>query len=215
MNATKTSKDHLRNTSWRSCGIGINLAQERTHMNFLDELLAEVEEQEGRKRIEMDLAKADQLLMALSQIDSQSEKIDRVATEETALIESWRTSEQERLGKKRNWLSWNLQQFLNGTGEKTIRLAHGVIKSRLSRDRCDISDIDKFNKVAGKYGLLRTYPERSEPDLSAVLGFIKAKGGEIPPGVEFIPGTPKFSYTLTKKGNGNGTEQRNTSEIGA
>ena len=172
---------------------------------FLDELLAEVEEKEQQKKLQLDMIKADQILMALAKIDGQSEEIDRVATEESALIESWRKAELDRLEKKRSWLCWNLQQFLTGTGEKTIRLAHGTIKERMGRDKVDIADIDRFTKVAGKFGLLRSYPERQEPDLNAVLTYIK-RTGDIPAGVELIPGTPKFSYTLTK-GNSNGDKQ--------
>jgi hypothetical protein len=176
----------------------------------MDELLAEVEEKEQLKKFELDRGKADFLLIALTKIDSQAEEIDRVATDETALIESWRNCELERLEKKRSWLCWNLHQFLNGTGEKTIRLAHGVIKERMGRDKVEIIDIDVFLKVGTKYGLLRTYPERQEPDLNMVSSYIK-RTGEIPPGVVLIPGTQKFSYTLTK-GNGNGTEERTKTE---
>ena len=176
--------------------------------SFMDELLAEVEEKEQRVKIELDRVKADQLLMALQKIDAQSDEIELVARDEISLIESWHNRELERLEKKRSWLCWNLEQFLKGTGEKTIRLAHGTIKERMGRDKVDITDIDVFEKVGTKYGLLRTYPERQEPDLNAVLAYIK-RTSEIPPGCVLIPGTPKFSYTLTKKGNnGNGTEQR-------
>ena len=172
---------------------------------FMDELLAEAEEKEQQKQLELDRVKADQLLIALQKIDAQSEEIERVATDESALIESWRKSEQERFEKKQSWLCWNLQQFLAGTGEKTIRLAHGTIKERMGRDKVDIADLDKFVKIAGKYHLLRTYPERQEPDLNAVLSYIK-RTGEIPPGIVLIPGVPKFSYSLIEKGessNGN------------
>jgi hypothetical protein len=137
---------------------------EETMTNFLDTLLAEVEEKEMQKKLELDRVKADQLLMALQKIDAQSQEIDQVASAETALIESWRHDELERQDKKRSWLCWNLEQFLKGTGEKTIRLAHGTIKERMGRDKVDIADIDVFLKVGIKYGLLRTYPEHQEPD---------------------------------------------------
>jgi hypothetical protein len=177
-------------------------------MNFLDELLADVEEKEQQKKLELDRAKADTLLMALQKIDAQADEIELVARDEISLIESWHNSELDRLEKKRSWLCWNLSQFLISTGEKTIRLAHGTIKERMGRDKVDIADIDQFNRVASKYGLTRSYPSREEPDLNAVLAYIK-RTAEIPPGAVLIPGTPKFSYTLTKKGdNGNGTEQK-------
>jgi phage host-nuclease inhibitor protein Gam len=175
--------------------------------SFMEELLAEVEEKEQLKKIELDRVKADQLLMALKTIDTQSDEIELVARDEISLIESWHNRELERLEKKRSWLCWNLEQFLKGTGEKTIRLAHGTIKERMGRDKVDIADIDVFSKVGAKYGLLRTYPEREEPDLNAVLAYIK-RTGEIPPGVVLIPGVSKFGYTLIKKGDGNnGTER--------
>ena len=65
--------------------------------SFMDELLAEVEEKEAQRKLDLDKVKADKLLMALTKLDEQSDEIGRVAGEETAIVETWRKTEQERL----------------------------------------------------------------------------------------------------------------------
>ena len=177
--------------------------------SFMDELLAEVEEKEAQRKLDLDKVKADQLLMALTKLDEQSDEIDRVADEETAIVETWRKIEQERLEKKRTWLCWNLEQYLKSTGEKTIRLAHGQIKERMGRDRIEITDPEMFESAAATLGLLRTYPARHEPDLRAVLDYIR-RTGEVPPWVQYIPGSPRFSYQLVQKGESNNGRKQQT-----
>jgi hypothetical protein len=58
----------------------------------------------------------------------------------------------------------------------------------------------RFLKVGDKLNLLRKIPESLEPDLSAIQQHIK-RTGEIPVGVDVIPGEAKFSYSLTRGGN--------------
>ena len=78
---------------------------------FMDELLAEVEEKEQQRKLELDLLKSDQLLMAISKLESQMNEVNKLADDEIALIENYRKNELERIEKKRSWLLFNLEGF--------------------------------------------------------------------------------------------------------
>lgn len=168
-------------------------------MNFLDELLAEVEEKQAAHKLECDRLKADQLLQLAAKLEDELAGVNKLADDEVALIEGYRQSETARLQRKLDFIAWQLQQFAQGTGEKTIRLVRGVLKMRQGRDRCEISDESAFLKVAGRLGLLRTVPAESKPDLTSLVSYVK-RTGEVPPGVNYIPGQVRFSYSLTRNG---------------
>jgi hypothetical protein len=98
------------------------------------------------------------------------------------------------LDKKRAWLLFNLEAFARSSGEKTLRLPHGVLKMRKGRDKVAVVEMEAFLKVAGKMGLVKSIPECITPDNQAILNRIKTTG-EIPAGVEYFPGETKFTYT--------------------
>ena len=169
-------------------------------MTFIDEILAEAEVAEEKRRIELDKLRADQLLMAVARLEVSMTDVNKLADDEMKIIEEYRSLELARLDKKRSWLVWNLEQYMRSTGEKTIRIPHGQLKIRKGRDRVAVVAMDLFLKVGQKLGLLRTIPETFAPDVQAILDHIK-RTGEIPDGVQFIPAENKFSYSTTKEGN--------------
>jgi hypothetical protein len=178
--------------------------------NFLDELLAEVEEKEQHKKLELDALKCDQLLMAVAKLESQMDDVNKLANDEIKLVEQYRQTEVERLEKKRSWLLFNLEGFWRqqseATGEKTLRLPHGSLALRKGRDKVEIENMAIFLKIAPRNGWLRTTPEKHEPDLQAIAAHIKATG-EIPIGTKLIPGGINFSYQINNNGGpSNGTE---------
>lgn len=74
----------------------------------------------------------------------------------------------------------------------------------------EVTDLEIFLKQPEHQQFLRVIPESYQPDLSSLYEYIK-KTGHLLPGVNLTPATVKFSYTLTKGGNGNGkaaAEQR-------
>ena len=177
---------------------------------FMDELLAEVEAKEHQVKLNLDRLKADQLLMAISKLDSQIEDANKLCDDEIKLIEQYRQSEVERIEKKRSWLLFNLEGFarqqLDQTNEKTMRLPHGSLALRKGRDKIEITQMPVFLKVGPRLGLLRTTPEEHVPDMTALAAYVK-RTGEIPIGTKLIPGTINFSYTINTKGEpSNGTE---------
>jgi hypothetical protein len=177
--------------------------------DFIEELLAESAIADANKRIEVNKLRADQLLMAVSTLDTQMAEVNELADDEIQLIEQYRTTEIARLDKKRSWLLWNLEQFMRSTSEKTIRLPHGTLKMRKGRDRIAIVAMEKFLAVANKLKLLRKVPEEYNPDNAAILAHVKTTG-EIPAGVEFIPAGSKFSYSTN--GESDDTDEREQAE---
>jgi hypothetical protein len=208
-NDEKHDQNSLCGPAGRCRCAGIAHSKEAPMTNFLDELLAEVEEKQLQKKIELDQLKADQLLMAVAKLESQMDDVNKLADDELKLIEQYRQAEIERLEKKRSWLLFNLEGFWRQqseqTGEKTLRLPHGSLALRKGRDKVEIENMAIFLKIAPRNGWLRTTPEKHEPDLQAIAAHIKATG-EIPLGTKLIPGGISFSYQITK-GNGNGTER--------
>ena len=182
-------------------------------MNFMDELLADVEEKEEKRKLELDRLRADQLLTAIGTLEQRADDINELADSEIKLIEEYRETEITKVQKKISWLSWNLEQFARSSGEKTINLPHGSLKLRLGRDKVTVVEIQRFLDVPSNQKYLKIIPESYEPDIQAIHDHIKATG-HIPDGVDMKPAASKFSYTI--RSNKNGKEQRQrTSESGA
>ena len=178
-------------------------------VQWLDEMLADIESQETQRRLEFDKLKADQALAAVGKIEADMTAVNTLVDEEVRLIEHYRKTELERLDKKRAWLILNLEGFMRKhtetTEEKSLRLPHGQIGLRKSRDRVEISNPDLFAKVADRLGLWRISPEKKEADLQAVSAYIKLNN-HVPAGVTVIPGSTNFSYSTNGGNNGHKAE---------
>jgi hypothetical protein len=131
--------------------------------------------------------------------------VNGLVEKEVKLLEEYGSAELARLDKKRSWLLFNLDAFARSTGEKTVRLPHGILKLRKGRDKIAVVAMEAFLAQAQTLGLLRTVPETFTPDIQAVLAHIK-RTGEILPGVEFIPADIRFSYSVN--GGNDESEQR-------
>ena len=180
-------------------------------IDFIEELLKESEEADQKTRIEVDKLRADQLLAAIAVLETQMNDVNDLVDKEMQLLEQYRSSELARLDKKRSWLVFNLEGFARSTGEKTIRLPHGILKLRKGRDRVAVVVMEEFLKKAQALGFLRTVPESYTPDTQAVLAHIK-RTGEVPPGIEYIPAEVKFTYTTNGDSNGDGKRNGNEAE---
>ena len=167
---------------------------------WLTELLEMAEHKEEKHRIEMSKIRADQALTVIASIEEKATEIEQIAEEEIKLITSWKESELTKLQRRESWLSFQLEQFLNKTGESTLNLAHGVIKVRKSRDKVTVVDEEKFLPVGKKLGLVRRIEAKEEPDLNAIRAYLKLHGNRPPSGVIVTPGQPTFSYSTLKKG---------------
>lgn len=181
-------------------------------ISFIDELLLESEQKEKQQLIEMNRLRADQILAALAVLEGQADAINKLADDEVRIIEEYRQVELQKIEKQASWLAWQIEQYIRSTNEKTIVLPHGKLKLRLGRDKVEITDMEKFTKVAAVRGLLRPMPESFEPDIPKILAYLKQN--RLLPGVSLIAAQTKFSYT-TLKGPTNGTGEADKSEAGA
>jgi hypothetical protein len=178
-------------------------------IDFIAELLREAELADRETKIEMDRLRADQLLAAVAVLEEHMADANDLVDKEIQLLEEYRSSELGRLDKQRSWLLHNLEAFARSSGEKTMRLPHGILKMRKGRDKVAVVAMEDFLKVAGKLGLVRSVPESITPDNQAILNRIKATG-DIPAGVEYFPAETKFSYTI--KGEIDGERERDTDQ---
>jgi hypothetical protein len=179
-------------------------------VDFIDEMLKEAEVRDEEQRIAMDRLRADATLAAIGVLECEMGEVEELCNQEIRLIEEYRCRELERLEMKRSWLLFNLEAWVRATSEKTIRLIHGVCKIRKGRDKVAIVSMEEFLKVGPGLKLVRTVPERREPDMRAIIEHIK-RTGEIPSGVEFIRADTRFSYTINGGQHGNDEE----AEVGA
>ncbi len=169
-------------------------------MTFIEEILAEAEIADAKVRVELSRLRADQTLAALGVLEKQADEVNKLAESEIIIIQEWRQQELQKIEKKAQWLEYQLEQYIRSTDEKTINLPHGSIKLRMGREKVEITDMEKFLRVAPSRGLIRSVPESYEPDMPKVLAYLKTNG--FLTGVKLIPGQTKFSYNT--KGNGNG-----------
>ena len=181
---------------------------------WLTELLEQAERNETKHRIEMSKIRADQALTVIASIEEKASEIEQIAEEEIKLITRWKESELVKLQKKESWLSFQLEQFLNKTGESTLNLAHGVIKIRKSRDKVTVVDEEKFLPVGQKLGLVRHIDAQDEPDLNSIRAYCKLHGNRPPSGVLLTPGQPTFSYSTLKKGKSDEQIEQSEAEDG-
>ena len=168
-------------------------------IDFIEELILQAEQADQEKRIEMDRLRADQLLSAVAVLEGQMSDVNELVDKEIRLLEEYRSNELSRLEKKLSWFVINLDGFMRTSGEKTVRLPHGTLKLRKGKDRIAVVALEQFLNIGQKLGLLRRVPETMTPDTQAILNHVHSTG-EIPPGIEVIPGEVKFSYS-TNGGN--------------
>lgn len=181
---------------------------------WLQELLDDTEAADQKHLLEMNKIRADQALTAIAIMEDKIDEIEQIAQQEIDLVTSWKEVETTKLQNKINWLSFNLEKFIRGTGDSTIALAHGTIKIRKSRDKIEIVDLQKFATIGQRHGLLRHINATDEPDLNALRAFIKVNGGKPPAGVILTPGQPTFSYSTTQKGQNDEQSERSQTEAG-
>ena len=179
--------------------------------SWLQELLDQSETVEEKRALAMNKILADRALAAVAVIESKINEVNVIAEQEIALIVGWQESEIVKLQKKIDWLSWNLESFMKGTGEKTVTLPHGQLKMRMGRDKVEVVDFDKFMPVGKRLGLLRHIPEKDEPDLAAIAAWIKLNH-KPPIGITLIPAQSKFSYKTITQGDADATNDSNAEQ---
>lgn len=168
-------------------------------MNFLEELLQEVEQ----KEVERDEAYFDLLLLQIKQINSQISYNFSQAEKECSMINNFVLQKNAQLQEKVKWLELKLEGFIRERGVKSIPLTNGTLKMHKKPDRVEVEDLELFLKNARKE-LVTVIPEQLKPNLSAVKNFIKTR--PTPQGIKVIEGKVEFSYSLNKEEENAGEE---------
>ncbi|MDX9712570.1 MAG: host-nuclease inhibitor Gam family protein [Ignavibacteriaceae bacterium] len=175
-------------------------------MNFLDELLQEVEQ----KEFERDEAYFDLLLLQIKQINNQISYNFSQAEKECSMINNFVLQKNAQLQEKVRWLELKLEGFIRERGVKSIPLTNGTLKMHKKPDRVEIGDLELFLKKA-KPEMLTIIPEQVKPDLNKIKNYIKSK--PVPPGIKVIEGKEEFSYKLREESEEENTNGR-TKETG-
>ena len=160
-------------------------------MNFLDELLQEVE----LKEQEQTEAYFDLLLLQIKQLNSQIAYNFSQAEKECSMINNFVLHKNAQLQERIRWFELKLEAFIKERNEKTITLPNGTLKMHKKPDKVEIEDIDLFLKKA-RPEMLTIVPEQVKPDMNKIKAFIKTK--PVPPGIKITEGKEEFTYKLTE-----------------
>jgi len=161
-------------------------------VNFLDELLMEVETKEQQQTE----AGYDLMLLAIKKYQSEIKRNFEEGDKECQLIQNFVLSKNSQIQEKVNWLEKKLEAYIREREEKTISLANGTLKMHKKPDRIEVEDLELFLKNARKEWLT-VIPEQLKPNLLAIKNHIKTR--PTPKGVKIIEGQIEFSYSLNKE----------------
>jgi hypothetical protein len=161
--------------------------------HFMDELLADVEEQEELASE----ALCDLTLIEIRDLEAKIKHTFDQSEEEQTIIQNFALRRAAKFQDRINFLARKLEVFITERGDKTISLPHGILKIRKKQDKVEISDLGAFLENATPL-MLNTVPESAKPDIAGIKAWMKMTGGKIPPGVKLIPGENEFSYKLNE-----------------
>ena len=171
-------------------------------MNFIDEMLAEVEiKEEEQTEAYMDL-----LLLQIRSLNDQMENNFHQAEKEVELINKWVLNKNTIIQERITFIEKQLESFVKEKEVKTLDLAHGILKIRKQPDKAEVFDLEKFLNNANR-DLVTVIPETIKPNLNAIKAFHKRTGGKLPEGCRWIEGEEKFSYVIKKEEEENAGEK--------
>lgn len=175
-------------------------------INFLDELLKEVEAKEQ----EQTEASYDLMLLAIKKFQSEIEHNFQEAEKECTMIRNFILSKNSQIQERIKWLEMKLESYIRERGDKTISLCNGTLKMHKKPDRVEVEDLELFLKNARKEWL-SVIPEQVKPNLLAIKNHIKTR--PTPQGVKIIEGQIEFNYSLNKEEENAGEETETGTRI--
>ena len=141
----------------------------------------------------LDEMAAERHLKAISWYQHETRRIRDHAAAHRARIDAW---EQARLRPVEGRIVWHeggLRAFLTRSGKKAMKLAYGSMKFTTPGESLKVLDEHAALKWATPLNLVRMKVEVSAADVKA---WIKANGGEIPPGMDIVTGEEKFKVEV-------------------
>jgi len=165
--------------------------------NFIDELLAEAEENEKQ----LHLAHIDLMLSEMKKLESEIETNFEQAEEEKRIIDSWAVSKNLKLQERIERITTLLKLFMDSQGNevKTIDLPHGRLQRRRQPDKIEIVDLEKFLSNADR-SMVTLQPEIVKPNLNKIKAYYRMTQ-KLPEGTRLIEGKEKFSIKLNNSQN--------------
>lgn len=158
---------------------------------FMEELLEDAEDKEEQQTE----AYFDLLLLQIKQMQEQMARNFAEAEKEVKIINQWALNKNHALQVKIDLIEKRLEIFIRERKQKTIDLAHGVLKLHKKADKLEISNMDLFLKHANAE-MLTIVPEQVKADLTKIKAFVKTH--QIPKGITVIAGREEFSYKLNE-----------------
>lgn len=148
---------------------------------------------------EWSLAIADLAVLKIQTLQTEVDSLTEEANKEIQIIREWQNRQTVPIQEEIEYLERKLHDFMTLQNNKTIELAHGILKLHKKPDRVEIADMDLFLKSATPE-MITIIPEQIKPDLNKIKAFIKSQ--YIPEGVDIIPGEREFSYKIKEFNNG-------------
>lgn len=158
--------------------------------SFIDELLADVEQQETQQTA----AYYDLLILEIAKLEEEISHNFTESDKEVTIIKEWAIKKNAALNERSQLLKMKLESYIRESGNKTIDLPHGTLKIRKTPNKVEITDMELFLKNA-RSEMLSVIPEQIKPDLNKIKAFIKMTA-KIPDGVSVIEGREEFKLTL-------------------
>jgi hypothetical protein len=161
--------------------------------NFLDELLAEAEQNEELQTESY----FDLQLIQLREIKSQITNNFSEAEKEIKIINDWVIRKNLVLQERMKFIELRLEAFIKERNVKTLDLPNGVLKLHKKPDKVEIEDMELFLQNA-KPEMLTVVPETIKPDLNKIKSYVKTHLSP-PLGISITKGKEEFSYKLIER----------------
>lgn len=159
-------------------------------VNFLDELLAEVEIKEEQQTA----AYFDLVIAEVAKLETEIAANFTEAKKETEIIDEWALKRNSVLQERANLLKLKLEGYIRGEGKRTLSLPHGELKIRKMPDKVEITNMELFLSKANSQ-MVTVVPESIKPDLTKIKAFVKMTT-KVPEGVTIIEGREEFKLTI-------------------
>lgn len=132
-------------------------------------------------------------LAVVARCRREQERLEAVYRDVRASLEAWRERETRRLTARAEWHEHSLGAYLARSGQRSLKLFGGTLRTVKGRERVEITDEAAF-LAAATPDLVRTI---TEPDKRAILAHLK-RTGEILPGTDVIVGDDTFAISIER-----------------
>ena len=153
-------------------------------MNYLDEIMEDVQDAKT-------MAQADFILAKIAEIDMQIVEVRESHQTQLERLNIWRETRTISLPKQIDYYMPFLRAYMERTGSKTEHLSNGELRLRKQQPLIEIID-EQLLLNSGEFVRTKT---TTSIDKAGIRSHIKSTG-EVPSGIDFQEQPDKFSYKL-------------------